>query len=106
VETMATLVGIWGHDVHTARNAAEALRAAALHRPEVVLLDIGLPQVSGYEVAVQLRELPGLENAILIAMTGYGQEDDRRRSREAGFAHHLTKPVRSDALKEILSSLK
>ena len=104
-ETMATLVAIWGHDVRTAGDAASALSAAAEHRPDVVLLDIGLPQVSGYEVAAQLRALPGLEGTVLIAMTGYGQEDDRRRTREAGFTHHLTKPVSPETLKGILSSL-
>ncbi len=104
-ETMATLVGIWGHDVRTAHDAASALQTAAEHRPEIVLLDIGLPHISGYEVAKQIRALPGLEDAILIAMTGYGQEEDRRRTREAGFTHHLTKPVPPETLKGILSSL-
>jgi PAS domain S-box-containing protein len=103
--TMATLVGMWGHDVRTAHDADSALKAAAEHRPDVVLLDIGLPHISGYEVAEQLRALPGLEHAVLIAMTGYGQEEDRRRTREAGFTHHLTKPVPPDTLKGILSSL-
>jgi two-component system CheB/CheR fusion protein len=104
-ETMAALVGMWGHDVRTAHDAAAALRAASEHRPEIVLLDIGLPHVSGYDVAVQMRALPGLERTVLIAMTGYGQEEDRRRTREAGFTHHLTKPVPSETLKGILSSL-
>jgi PAS domain S-box-containing protein len=104
-ETMATLVEMWGHEVRTAGDGSSALRVAAEQRPEVVLLDIGLPNVSGFEVAAQIRALPGLAHAVLVAMTGYGQEEDRRRTREAGFAHHLTKPVRPDALREILSSL-
>jgi PAS domain S-box-containing protein len=104
-ESMATLVGMWGHDVRTANDAAGALRAAAEHRPEVVLLDIGMPQVSGYEVAQQLRAMPGFERTVLIAMTGYGQEEDRRRTKEAGFNHHLTKPVQPETLKAILSSV-
>jgi len=104
-ETMATLVGMWGHDVRTSHDAAGALQAAAEHLPEVVLLDIGLPHVSGYEVATRMRALPGLERTVLIAMTGYGQEEDRRRTREAGFTHHLTKPVPPETLKGILSSL-
>jgi CheY-like chemotaxis protein len=104
-ETMASLVGLWGHAVWTASDAESALRAAAEHRPEVVLLDIGLPNVNGYDAAAQIRALPGLRDVVLIAMTGYGQEDDRRRTREAGFAHHLTKPVRPEELKEILSAL-
>jgi PAS domain S-box-containing protein len=104
-ETMAALVGMWGHDVRTAHDAAAALQAAAEHRPEIVLLDIGLPHISGYEVATRMRALPGLEGTVLIAMTGYGQEEDRRRTREAGFTHHLTKPVPPETLKGILSSL-
>ena len=105
VETMATLIGMWGHQVRTAGDSTSALRVAAEQRPEVVLLDIGLPHVSGFEVAAQLRALPGLEETVLVAMTGYGQEEDRRRTRDAGFAHHLTKPVQPEELKEILSSL-
>jgi PAS domain S-box-containing protein len=105
-ETMATLLGIWGHEVHVAHRASDALRAADEHHPQVVLLDLGLPDISGYEVAERLRAMPGLEYAVIIAMTGYGQEEDRRRTRDAGFAHHLIKPVQPDALKEILSSLE
>jgi PAS domain S-box-containing protein len=105
-DTMAMLVSMWGHDVRTAHDAASAVAAAAAHMPRAVLLDIGLPHVSGYEVAQRIRALPGLEETTFVAMTGYGQEEDRRRSREAGFAHHLTKPVASDALKEILSALR
>jgi PAS domain S-box-containing protein len=105
-ETMSTLVGIWGHDVRTAHDAAAALEMAAALRPEIVLLDIGLPVVSGYELGAQMRALPGLEDLVLVAMTGYGQEEDRRRTSEAGFAHHLTKPVPPDTLKELLASLR
>ena len=104
-DTMASLVGLWGHAVWTAGDAPSAVRAAAERKPDVVLLDIGLPHVSGYEAAAQIRALPGLQDAVLIAMTGYGQEEDRRRTREAGFAHHLTKPVRPEELKELLASL-
>ena len=70
--------------------------------PEVVLLDIGLPEMDGYEVARRLRGLPRGRNVLLIAVTGYGQEEDRRRSREAGFDFHLTKPVELDALKTLI----
>ena len=100
-----SLLAMWGHDVRTANDGSGALQAGAEHRPEIVLLDIGLPHVSGYEVAAQLRALPGLEGTVLIAMTGYGQEEDQRRAREAGFTHHLTKPVPSETLRGLLSSL-
>jgi CheY-like chemotaxis protein len=104
-ETMATLVSIWGHEVRTARDGKSALDVAREQGPQVVLLDIGLPETSGYEVAAQLREIPGLEKATLIAMTGYGQEEDRLRTKNAGFAYHLTKPVHPDSLRDLLSSL-
>jgi PAS domain S-box-containing protein len=105
-DTMALLLQIWGNEVHVARDGPGALAAAAAHHPEIVLLDIGLPGMTGYEVAEQLREMPGMAGAALIAMTGYGQEEDRRRSREAGFAFHLVKPVPPDALQKLLTSLE
>src|SRR5262249_33866753 len=73
-----------GHEVRTAYDGREALAAARAYRPEAVLLDIGMPGMDGYEVARRLRQEPGLERALLVALTGYGQEEDRRRSREAG----------------------
>jgi PAS domain S-box-containing protein len=103
-ETMATLIGLWGHEVRTAGDGATALRVAAEFRPHAVLLDIGLPHVSGYDVARQIREIPGLRDVRLIAMTGYGQEEDRKRSHDAGFTDHLTKPVPPDLLKELLAA--
>ena len=103
-DTMSTLIGMWGHEVRTASDGATALRVAAEFRPHTVLLDIGLPHVSGYDVALQIREIPGLRDVRLIAMTGYGQEEDRKRSREAGFTDHLTKPVPPEKLMELLAA--
>jgi PAS domain S-box-containing protein len=105
-ETMVILLQIWGHDVHVATDGPTALAVAAQRRPEVVLLDIGLPGMNGYDVARRLREIPGMENAVLVAMTGYGQEEDRRRSWEAGFTRHLVKPIASEILKEVLRDLR
>jgi PAS domain S-box-containing protein len=102
-ESMAILVEIWGHEVRTAHDGPAALALAAEYRPDVVLLDIGLPGMSGYEVAKRLQELPGLERAILVAVTGYGQQSDRERTREAGFDHHLVKPVKPTHLQELLA---
>jgi CheY-like chemotaxis protein len=79
-----------------------ALDAARHQRPEVVLLDIGLPGLDGYQVARRLREEVGLD-ALLVAMTGYGQPEDRRRSREAGIHHHYVKPVEPMVLRELLA---
>ena len=103
-ESMALLLQIWGHDVRTAHDGPAALAVAADYRPDVVLLDIGLPGMSGYEVAERLRELPGPERPVLVAVTGYGQQSDRRRTRDAGFDHHLVKPVEHAQLKEILTA--
>ena len=103
-DTMATLIGLWGHEVRTAGDGFAALKIAEEWRPDTILLDIGLPTMSGYEVARKLHALPGLADVTLIAMTGYGQEDDRRRSREAGFTHHLTKPVQPEQLRQLLAA--
>jgi CheY-like chemotaxis protein len=102
-ESMALLLKASGHDVHTAHDGASALEQADAHKPEFVLLDIGLPGMSGYTVAKRLREVPGLSAVKLIAMTGYGQEDDRKRSRDAGFDHHLVKPVDLAVLAALLT---
>jgi CheY-like chemotaxis protein len=91
-----------GYDVRTAADGVEALEVAAAFRPEVVLLDLGLPRLSGYEVAQRLRGLEGCAGAFLVALTGWGQDQDRRRSREAGFDRHLVKPVDPDALDALL----
>src|SRR5580700_9878278 len=80
------------HDVRTVYDGSTVLEAALDYRPNVVLLDIGLPGLNGFEVAKQLRRQPALQNAMLVAMTGYGREGDRQRSQEAGFDHHLVKP--------------
>jgi two-component system CheB/CheR fusion protein len=102
-ETLALLLQTAGHGVDLAHDGLTALALASTRQPEVVLLDIGLPQMDGYEVARRLRRLPGLRKALLIALTGYGREEDRRRSREAGFDHHVVKPVDSDTLQALIT---
>jgi PAS domain S-box-containing protein len=97
-ETMATLLQIWGHEVRIAGDGPTALALATERRPDLVLLDIGLPGMTGYEVAQRLRQLPDMAEAVLVAMTGYGQEDDLQKSREAGFTLHLVKPIQPDTL--------
>ncbi|HYJ31892.1 MAG TPA: PAS domain S-box protein [Candidatus Binatia bacterium] len=104
-ETMSMLLGVWGHDTRSANDGPSALTIAAAFQPEVVLLDIGLPGMDGYEVARRMHELPGLRSTVLIAMTGYGQEEDRLRSRSAGFARHLVKPADPGALRQLLEAL-
>ena len=76
------------------------------YTPDVVFLDIGMPGMDGYEVARRLRQQPGLEQVVLTALTGWGQQEDRRRTAEAGFDHHLVKPINLNALQTLLSQLK
>jgi two-component system CheB/CheR fusion protein len=102
-ESMAMLLQISGFQTLTAFDGAGALTAAADYQPDLVLLDLGLPKMSGFEVASRLRAIPGLEQVVLIAMTGYGQDEDRRRTIEAGFAAHLVKPVDPTALQRTVS---
>jgi CheY-like chemotaxis protein len=103
-ESLVMLLGLDGHEVRMAHSGVEALEAAAVFRPEVVLLDIGLPGMDGYEVARRLREQNDGAETLLVAMTGYGQEEDRRRSRAAGFHRHLVKPVDLNDLRALLAS--
>jgi CheY-like chemotaxis protein/two-component sensor histidine kinase len=101
-ESIAMLLGMRGHEVRVAYDGAEALRAFDDFSPHVLLLDIGMPGMSGYEVARRLRAAPASEGVLIVAMTGYGQDEDRRRAREAGFDHHLVKPVEFDVLFALL----
>jgi two-component system CheB/CheR fusion protein len=102
-ESLAVILRTSGHEVRTAYRAPAALEAARAFRPEVVLLDIGMPGMDGYEMARRLRQERGLENVLLVALTGYGQEEDRRRSREAAIDHHLVKPVDPEELRALLT---
>lgn len=104
-DSLATLLALKGHEVRTTYDGAGALETAATFRPDVVLLDIGLPGMSGHEVARRLREQAQLGHVVLIAVTGWGQDEDRRRSQEAGFDHHLVKPVHPEELDRLLAGL-
>ncbi len=97
------LLVLLGYRVHVAHDGPSALELADQHRPDVVLLDIGLPGMDGYEVAQQLRKDARNQGLLIVALTGYGQESDRRRSREAGFDHHLVKPVDVDELDKVIA---
>jgi signal transduction histidine kinase/CheY-like chemotaxis protein len=104
-ESCKTLLELSGHRVCTAYSGREALEMAESVHPDVMLLDIGLPDISGYEVARQVRATSWGGNADLIAVTGWGQDSDRERAFRAGFDHHLTKPISSDSLETLLQSL-
>ena len=104
-EVLATLLELSGHEVHTAFDGPAGLQAALDHTPDVMLLDIGLPGLTGIEVAERVRREPALERIVLVAMTGYGQESDRQHSHDAGFDHHLTKPASFAELEKILAAV-
>jgi len=94
-----------GHEAHKAFDGEQAINVARHLSPDVVLLDIGLPKMNGYEVCRNLRGEPWGKNLTLVALTGWGQEEDRRRSKEAGFDTHLVKPVDLKALTRMLAAL-
>ena len=102
-ESMAMLLQMSGLDTQTAFDGSSALATANDFQPQVVLLDLGLPEMSGFDVAQRLRQVPGLERVVLIAMTGYGQDEDRRRTAAAGFVHHLVKPIDPTALQQTVA---
>jgi signal transduction histidine kinase/ActR/RegA family two-component response regulator len=102
-QSLAYVLGRWGYEARVAYDGAAALERAKERRPDVVLLDIGMPGMDGYEVARQLRGREGGGKMVLVAVTGYGQDEDRRRAREAGFDYHMLKPVDPGDLKELLA---
>jgi two-component system, OmpR family, response regulator len=104
--SMAMLLQIYGHDARVANDGERCLEVAREFAPHAVVLDIGLPGMDGYEVARRLRELPQTREALLIALTGYGHAEDRRRALEAGFNHHLVKPVDPNDLAALIAPAK
>jgi CheY-like chemotaxis protein len=101
--SLAALLQLAGHQTHTAFDGLEAIQVAADRRPDVVLLDIGLPKLNGYETARHMRNEAWATDVVLIALTGWGQDEDRQKSIEAGFDAHLVKPVDFDALQRLLA---
>jgi PAS domain S-box-containing protein len=105
-DSLRLLLHIMGHEAKVAYAGPEGVAAAKEWPPEVVLCDIGLPGIDGYEVARQLRRLPGMAKTLLVAITGYGQEPDVKRSKEAGIDHHFLKPIDPAQLKQVLANAK
>jgi PAS domain S-box-containing protein len=105
-DSLALLFKVLGHEVHTAYDGEAALREAARLKPEVLLLDIGMPKLNGYEVCRRIRQQAWGREILIIALTGWGQEDDRRRTEEAGFDHHIVKPVDPAVMMKLLTTLK
>ena len=104
-ESIGMLLELRGHEVRIAHTGRQAIEASESYHPDVVLLDISLPDMSGYEVARRLRSAPDAGPLVLVALTGFGREADRLRAREAGIDVHLTKPVEPAVLMKLLSSL-
>ena len=105
-EMLATLLEMNGHHVSVEYDGKCALARAAREHPQVILLDIGLPDIDGHELARQLRATPGTADTVLIALTGYGQPEDQRRAQEAGFDYHMVKPADLARLLELLAEVK
>jgi PAS domain S-box-containing protein len=104
--SLAMLLRLLGSEVETAHDGCSALRVFETFQPSVVLLDLGMPDMSGYEVARRMRGMPQFQKMTLVALTGWGQDDDRRRTQEAGFDVHLVKPVNLDALQVLLAEVQ
>jgi PAS domain S-box-containing protein len=105
-QSLALLLKLAGNDTHAAFDGLQAVEAAQWFRPHVILLDVGMPRLNGYDAARHIREQPWGKEVLLVALTGWGQDQDRRKSEEAGFDHHLVKPVDYEALNQILASLR
>jgi len=105
-ESLQLWLQLSGHEVQIAASGVAALELAATFLPEVALLDLGMPGLNGFDVARRIRKAPWGKSMVLIALTGWGQEEDRRRTAEAGFDHHLTKPIPPDTIEELIRGLK
>ncbi|MGA9768451.1 MAG: ATP-binding protein, partial [Blastocatellia bacterium] len=104
--TMATMLRIMGHEVRTAHDGIEAIEAAEAFRPELILLDIGMPRLNGYDACRRIREQVWGGSMVMVALTGWGQDEDKRRSHEAGFDHHLVKPIEPETLEKLLAAMQ
>jgi CheY-like chemotaxis protein len=104
-ESLTTLLELWGHEVRVAYDGLAALRLAEAAPPDVILSDLGLPGMDGYELARQLRTRPAFGRVVLVALSGYGRDEDRRLAAEAGFDHHLVKPPDLDTLLQLIGNI-
>jgi CheY-like chemotaxis protein len=104
--SLADLMKITGNETHTAHDGQEAVEAAARLRPDVIVLDIGLPKMNGFEACRKIREQPWSKTIVMVALTGWGQDDDRRKSAEAGFDGHLIKPADFGELTRLIDTLR
>ena len=103
--SLAMMLKLMGNDTRTAHDGLEALDIAAVYHPDLILLDIGMPRLNGYETAKRIREQAWGQSVRLVALTGWGQDNDRRKSEEVGFDSHMVKPIAPESLKQLLASL-
>ena len=103
-DSLAMLLGFLGHEVRTAYDGEEAVAAAEEFRPQIILLDVEMPKLNGYEACRRIRQRPWARNVVVVACTGWGEDEDRRRAQEAGFNRHIVKPVDTGALQTVISS--
>jgi CheY-like chemotaxis protein len=103
VESMGMMLRLMGNEVRTVRDGAQAVEEAAAFRPDMVLLDIGMPRMNGYDAAQHIRQQRWGSRMMLVALTGWGQEEDKRRAADAGFDLHFTKPVSADDLEKLMA---
>jgi CheY-like chemotaxis protein len=104
-DSLALMLEMLGHEVSQANDGLEAIEAAKRVQPELIFLDLGMPRMNGYDAARLIRTAPECNSAILVALTGWGQEEDRRRSLEAGFNHHIVKPIDFTVVENLLNNL-
>jgi CheY-like chemotaxis protein len=104
-DSLARMLKLLGHEIATAHNGLEAVEMVGAFQPDVALLDLGIPKLNGYEAARHIRQQPCGKDRLLVGLTGWGQEEDKRRTFEAGFDHHLTKPVDPAALEKLLAKV-
>lgn len=104
-KTLGWMMELWGHDIKLAHNGQQGIEVAEEFKPQVIFMDIGLPGMNGYELCSLMQKNPVHANSVFIAQTGWGQSEHRQRSKEAGFAHHLVKPVDMQQLQQLLDTL-
>ena len=98
------MLRLMGNESKTAHDGLEAIEVAAAFRPDLILLDIGMPKLNGYDTARQIRQQPWGQHVVLVALTGWGQDEDRRKSQDAGFDSHMVKPIQLQDLEKLLAS--
>ena len=103
-DSLATMLSLMGHEAQAAYDGPDVIEKAAVYRPDVIVLDLGMPRMDGYEAARRIRKEPWSQGVLLVALTGWGQEEDRNRAKKAGFDHHLTKPASPEVLVHLLEA--